>query len=138
MCHQFPSSDVLHKDVSILRNASLSRFDYIFLFEQRFERDQLEEDILHNEDYWTQAFPHENSGPCETYNPPVISESGHGTGIFLKLKYMPRNLELFLHEKNKFFYTKNQALNKFTKYVNWNDLHIQKRPYGIKIAGKPR
>ena len=51
--------DTIEEDTIILDMASLKRTDYLTVFEQRFVKDQPENDILHNDQYWTKSIPHE-------------------------------------------------------------------------------
>ena len=111
-------SDTMGEDTSMLGMASLKRTDYLTVFEQRFVKDQTESDILRNDKYWTKSIPHEYSGPCETYDPPMQSDPGYEISMFLTLKELDTNLDIFLHEKNKFFYSKNLMSSKFTKYLD--------------------
>ena len=69
-------------------------------------------DVFSNESLWEQTIPLEDSGPCFTYNPPVPSDPGwyygieiipHTTDIDLN---WPSDLEIFIHERDKFFYFK--------------------------------
>ena len=68
--------------------------------------------------YWTQSIPHEHSGPCETYNPPFESDPGHEISIFMVLNStdVDPDLDIFLHDRNKFFYSKKPMYN--TKYLD--------------------
>ena len=88
---------------------SYKRTDFLSTFEQMFASDQPARDMLHEEKQWKLSFPHEKSGPCYTYDPPMESDSGLRVGIFMtmKLDHWDPNLEIFLHEENKFFYTRN-------------------------------
>ena len=114
--------DTLEDYTSILEIASLKRTDYLAVFEQRFVKDQPENDILHNDKYWTKSIPHENSGPCETYDPPMPSDPGYEISMFLTLKHLDTKLDIFLHEKNKFFYSKNLMSSKFTKFLDLEEV----------------
>ena len=106
----------------MLGMASLKRTDYLTVFEQRFVKDQTESDILRNDKYWTKSIPHEKSGPCETYDPPMQSDPGYEISMFLTLKDLDTNLDIFLHEKNRFFYSKNVMSSKFTKFLDLEEV----------------
>ena len=106
----------------MLDEASLHRTDYLTVFEQRFVKDQAENDILHNDQYWTKSIPHEKSGPCETYDPPMQSDPGYEISMFLTLKDLDTSLDIFLHEKNRFFYSKNLMSSKFTKFLDLEEV----------------
>ena len=97
---------------------SYKRTDYLFVFEQRFVKDKSEHEMLHDDRYWTQSIPHEKSGPCETYNPPFESDPGHEISIFMVLNStdIDPDLDIFLHRRNKFFYSKKSTYN--TKYLD--------------------
>ena len=114
--------DTIEEDTIILDMASLKRTDYLTVFEQRFVKDQPENDILRNDKYWKKSIPHENSGPCETYDPPMLSEPGYEISMFLTLKDLDTNLDIFLHEKNRFFYSKNLMSSKFTKFLDLEEV----------------
>ena len=92
-------------------------------FTQRFEKDETEKEILSEDKYWTKSIPHENSGPCETYDPPLLSDPGYEISMFLTLKELDTDLDIFLHEKHKFFYSKNPMNSKYTKYIDLEDVN---------------
>ena len=108
----------MENGTSIFDGVSLNRSQYLTTFTQRFEKDEAEVDILLEDKYWTKSIPHENSGPCETYDPPSPSDPGYETSMFLTLKDLDTSLDIFLHEKNKFFYSKNPMNSKYTKYID--------------------
>ena len=113
---------VLEDDNSILHKASFNRSHYLTTFMQRFEKDQPEKDILHEDKYWSKSIPHEYSGPCETYDPPSPSDPGYEISMFLTLKDLDTSLDIFLHEKDKFFYSKNPMSSKFTRYIDLEEV----------------
>ena len=112
----------MENDTSIFDRVSLNRSHYLTTFTQRFEKDEAEVDILLEDKYWTKSIPHENSGPCETYDPPSPSDPGYETSMFLTLKDLDTSLDIFLHEKNKFFYSKNPMNSKYTKYIDLEEV----------------
>ena len=91
-----------------MRKATYNRTDFLSLFEQRFVSGQDKKDVLHDDRYWKRSVPHENSGPCETYDPPFESDPGYAISMFIRLKSddWDPNLEIILHEKNSFFYSR--------------------------------
>ena len=75
-------------------------------------------DVFSDSSLWKESIPHEDSGPCYTYNPPSLSDPGWYYGIEIKPNidnnHVPENnwdkdLEIFLHEYGKFFYFKEAA-----------------------------
>ena len=115
-------ADNLEEDTSMLERSRFNRTDYLMVFEQRFIKDNAEKEILHNDNYWTKSIPHEQSGPCETYDPPSQSDPGYEISMFLTLKELDTNLDIFLHERNKFFFSKNLMSSKFTKYLDLEEV----------------
>ena len=107
---------------SIFDGVSLNRSHYLTTFTQRFEKDETEIEILSENKYWTKSTPHEKSGPCETYDPPLPSDPGYEISMFLTLKDLDTNLDIFLHEKDKFFYSKNLMSSKFTKFLDLEEV----------------
>ena len=112
----------MENDTSIFDGVSLNRSHYLTTFTQRFEKDETEKEILLEDKYWTKSIPHEDSGPCETYDPPLPSDPGYEISMFLTLKEFDTNLDIFLHERNKFFYSKNLMCSKFTKYLDLEEV----------------
>ena len=89
-------------------NTTYNRTSFLSLFEQSFVTDQPAIDVLHEDRYWKRFIPHERSGPCETYDPPSESDPGYEISMYMRMNSSDwdPNLEIFLHEKNKFFYSK--------------------------------
>ena len=112
----------MENDASIFDGVSLNRSHYLTTFTQRFEKDEREKEILSEDTYWTKSIPHENSGPCETYDPPLPSDPGYEISMFLTLKDLDTSLDIFLHEKNRFFYSKNLMSSKFTKFLDLEEV----------------
>ena len=121
------NTDALEDDASILDMASFNRTHYLTTFKQRFENDKPEKEILLADKYWTKSIPHEQSGPCETYDPPFDSGPGYDISMFFTLKELDTNLEMFLHKKGKFFYSKNPMSQKRSKYIDLEE--IKKKNY---------
>ena len=89
------------------------RTSFLNNFTQRFESETFGLDMLKDAANWKTFIPNENSGPCYTYNPPRDSNPGD-----INLMYMVFNfyewdplLEIFLHEKNDFYYSKRKMYN---------------------------
>ena len=104
--------------------------DFLSHFKQRFTVSNGSLlDILSDETLWTKSIPHEESGPCYTYDPPAMSDPGwyYGMNIFPTGDWED-GLEIFLHPRDKFFYFKespppNNAridVTKLYKYYNIN------------------
>ena len=93
---------------SIVREALYNRTNFLSVFQQRFVTGQSDENVLHEDRYWKRFIPHEYSGPCETYDPPLESDPGYATSMHITMNSSSwdPNLEIFLHERNKFFYAK--------------------------------
>ena len=104
-------SDLLSNDVdhlaAIFQNMTYHKTNFLSIFEQRFEVGKSEHDVLNNEMYWTKWQPHESSGPCETYDPPYKSDPGYEISMYMKMNSSEwdSKLDIFLHEKDKFFYS---------------------------------
>ena len=62
--------------------------------------------MLNHTNLWSFSIPHEDSGPCYSYNPPYESDPGYPNSIFLVLNFedWEEDLDIFLHEKEKFFF----------------------------------
>ena len=78
-------------------------------FEHQFSSDEPAEDVLHEESHWEMSFPHENSGPCHTYNPLHESDTGLFVCIYVVLKdeSWDPSLEIFLHDESMLYYSFN-------------------------------
>ena len=105
--------DTLNDDPKIIEQMTYDKKEFLSLLEQRFTSGEAEVDVLKNEKYWNQFVPHESSGPCYTYDPPFESDPGLDISMFIamKLTNFDKNLQIFLHEKNKFFYSTNHGSN---------------------------
>ena len=65
--------------------------------------------MINQDEYWTISIPHESSGPCYTYDPPVDSDPGFDAGMYMIMNSNATDgwdpdLEIFFHKKGKFFY----------------------------------
>ena len=100
--------DNLDNLTSIIRDMTYNRTAFLSTFQQRFVIDQPERDVLHEDGHWKRFIPHENSGPCETYDPPVESDPGYEISMHMRMNSSDwdPDLEIFIHAKNNFFYTK--------------------------------
>ena len=131
---RYPSfTGSLEQDTALLRMMTFNRTDYLTSFEQRFAKDQPNNEILHNDQYWTKSIPHERSGPCETYNPPLPSDPGYESSMFFTLKAWDK-LEIFVHERNKFFYSDNLISSSSTKRLDLSEV-MKKEKNNIRILG---
>lgn len=97
--------------------------NFLSSFTQRFNNDDDHlYDILNNESLWIKSIPHDNSGVCYTYNPKKQSDPGYWFAISISpnidqmpgLSYEEKrrkffgDIKVFLHEPNKFFYSKEE------------------------------
>ena len=76
-------------------------------FEQSFASHEPAQDVLKHDKQWRLSFPNEGSGPCYTYDPPLMSDPGLHIGMYMTMKSneWDPDLRIFFHEKDKFFYT---------------------------------
>ena len=121
----------------IARNISFNRTNFLSGFEKRFDIGESEKDVLHEDSSWKRSIPHEQSGPCETYDPPFESDPGYEISMFVRMasSSWDPHLEIFLHEKDKFFYSKNRMFGKFTRYLDVNEF-IKSRNDHTRIIGR--
>ena len=89
------------------------RTSFLSNFTQRFRGEPFGVDMLKQDEYWKVFIPNENSGPCYTYNPPRDSDPGDTNSMYMvfNLTEWDPLLEIFIHEKNDFFYSKRRMLN---------------------------
>ena len=115
-------------------------------FTQRFQSsDQREYDIVNNGSLWESSIPEENSGTCLTYNPKMESDAGYwysmmiepnieaaeGSSFDQKKRNVLNNMNMFLHEPNKFFYfSQEEAPNNIGIDLKWMQLHNRTRLVG--------
>ena len=101
---------------------------FINKFSQRlYALHYTEYNVLTDNGSWKESIPHEQSGPCYTYDPPRQSDPGwdYGMNIFPNGDWED-GLEIFLHPRDKFFYFKESPppnnvridVNKLRKYYN--------------------
>ena len=124
----------LKVDANVPYTASFNRTDYLTVFEQRFSKGQAEIDILNNDQFWTRSIPHEYSGSCDTYDPPWKSDPGYEISMFFTLKDLNASLDIFLHDRDKFFYSRNQMYGKFTRHLDLNEVKKTKNQH-TRIIG---
>ena len=82
-------------------------------FTQRFKSEPFGVDVLRNDKNWKIFVPNENSGPCYTYTPPADSDPGDTNSMYMVFNFTDWDplLEIFIHDKNDFFYSKREMLN---------------------------
>ena len=87
--------------------------------------------MINQNQYWTVSIPHESSGPCYTYDPPFDSFPGYDVGMYLTMNSTnwDPDLEIFLHQKDKFFYQDDETVDT-----------IKVKPFELKgvTTGHPR
>ena len=90
-----------------------SRTSFLKNFTQRFRGEEYGVDVLNQDDNWEVLVPNENSGPCYTYNPAQDSDPGDTNSMYMVFDSSDWDplLEIFIHGKNDFFYSKRQMLN---------------------------
>ena len=115
-------TDILNVDPRIIKNMTFNKTSILTLLEQRFAIGQKEMDMLKEEGNWKQFVPHENSGPCYTYDPPHESDPGYDISLYMKMNSnkFDDNLQVFLHKKSQFFYATKHNYNML--YLDHNTL----------------
>lgn len=105
------------------------RTSFLRKFTQRFKDEPFGVDVLNKNDYWTVFIANENSGPCYTYNPPHDSYPGYANSMYMVFNFIDWDplLDIFIHEKNNFFYSKKRMLN--TKLITPAMLNASKTKY---------
>ena len=90
-----------------------SRTSFLKNFTQRFRGEEYGVDVLNQDENWDVMIPNENSGPCYTYNPAQDSDPGDTNSMYMVFDSSDWDplLEIFIHGKNDFFYSKRQMLN---------------------------
>ena len=90
-----------------------SRTAFLKNFTQRFRGEEYGADVLNQDENWEVFVPNENSGPCYTYNPPKDSDPGDTNSMYMVFDSSEWDplLEIFIHGKNDFFYSKRRMLN---------------------------
>ena len=103
--------------------------EFLSLLQQRFAFGQPEVDMLKDDKNWKESVPHETSGPCYTYDPPFESDPGYDISMYISMNsnQFDDNLQIFLHEKNKFFYSTKHGYN--VLYLDRNVLRNSKLPH---------
>ena len=106
ICSRFLILEILDDLSLFLDDYKHDNTQFLFSLQQKFSEGETEEEMLNQTDLWTFSIPHEDSGPCYTYNPPRASDPGYPNSIFLVLNFenWTKDLDIFLHEKGKFFY----------------------------------
>ena len=105
------------------------RTSFLRKFTQRFKDEPFGIDVLNEDDYWRVFIPNENSGPCYTYNPPRDSDPGYANSMYMVFNFIDWDplLDIFIHEKNDFFYSKKRMLN--TKLITSAMLNASNTKY---------
>ena len=105
------------------------RTSFLSNFTQRFRGEPFGIDVLKPNENWKVFIPNENSGPCYTYTPPRDSDPGDTNSMYMvfNLTEWDPLLEIFLHEKNDFFYSKRRMLN--TKLITSKMLNESQTKY---------
>ena len=100
-------TDSLHNNPFVHGNITLLRTDLISSFEQKFSRGEPAKNVLDDETHWGLSFPHENSGPCYTYNPLHKSDPELQVGMYIVMKdeSWDPTLEIFLHSADELYYS---------------------------------
>ena len=90
-----------------------SRTSFLRNFTQRFRGEEYGVDVLNQDENWEVSVPNENSGPCYTYNPTQDSDPGDTNSMYMVFDSSDWDplLEIFIHGKNAFFYSKRLMLN---------------------------
>ena len=89
---------------------------FVSSLQHRFSTNETEHEMINKDQYWTITIPHESSGPCYTYDPPFDSYPGFDAGMYLIMNSTTTdgwdpNLEIFFHDKGKFFYQDDNTVN---------------------------
>ena len=92
-------------------------------FTQRFKSSSPDVNILEQNQYWEVFIPNEHSGPCYMYTPPFDSDPGDTNNMYIVFNFSSWDplLEIFLHEKKDFFYSKKKMIN--SKLITFNMLN---------------
>ena len=105
------------------------RTSFLSNFTQRFRGEPFGVDVLKQNENWNVFIPNENSGPCYTYTPARDSDPGDTNSMYMvfNLTEWDPMLEIFIHEKNDFFYSKRRMLN--TKLITSKMLNQSQTKY---------
>ena len=82
--------DTLNDDPKIIEHMTYDKRAFLSLLEQRFAFGQHEVDMLKDDKNWKQSVPHENSGPCYTYDPPFESDPGYDISMYIRMNSIYR------------------------------------------------
>ena len=104
-----------------LSHSLLNRSTFLKSFTQRYFESDI--DVLKNDDQWRIHIPNENSGPCYTYDPPFDSQIAETSMMYIDFNMTAWDplLEIFLHDKDQFFYSRKSSIN--TKLITNNMLN---------------
>ena len=101
--------DTLENLPPFFDNYVYNKTKFLLSVQQRFTDGEPEYEMLNQIQYWSFSIPHESSGPCYTYDPPFDSDPGFLNGLYIAFNFenWDPDLDIFLHEKGKFFYQDN-------------------------------
>ena len=121
----------------MFKNMTFERIQLLSALDQMFSTYEPAYDMLRSNKQWKLSFPNEESGPCYTYDPPFVSEPGLPVGMYVTMvsdRWDP-DLLIFLHEKDKFFYTETEHQTEVQTILKLKNLEEYKvtRPW---IQGK--
>ena len=99
------------------------RTAFLSNFTQRFKSEPFGIDVLRQDENWKVFVPNENSGPCYTYNPARDSDPGDTNNMYIVFNFSSWDplLEIFIHDKKDFFYSKKKMIN--SKLITFNMLN---------------
>lgn len=105
------------------------RTSFLSNFTQRFQAENFGVDVLTDDKNWKSFIANENSGPCYTYNPPRNSDPGDTNSMYMVFNFSDWDplLEIFIHDKNDFYYSKRTMLN--TKVITSSMLNETQTKY---------
>ena len=113
MCLSFLISGILDELKLDFFDGIPSRASFLKNFTQRFRGEEYGVDVLNQDENWEVFVPNENSGPCYTYNPSRDSHPGDTNSMYIVFNFSNWDpmLEIFLHDKDDFFYSKRRMVN---------------------------
>ena len=131
------TSAMIESDKSTITDRIFDKTEFLSLLEQRFRIGDPEIDMLQRNENWREFVPHESSGPCYTYDPPEDSDPGYDISIYVKFnaKEFEDGLEMFLHQKNKFYYATKHDYDML--YLDHNTLRNTDKDHPRAVSKKP-
>ena len=96
------------------------RTTFLKSFKQKYFESDI--DVLKNDNQWHTSVANEESGPCYTYDPPFDSQLAETSNMLIEFNMSTWDplLEIFLHDKGQFFYSRKTSIN--TKFITNNML----------------